>query len=214
MKELISKADEFLYKHLQESNIDEKEKKYRYEHSLRVTNIGIELVKKEGANLKVAVLGCLLHDVGKFDAEANIDHGRASAKVAREFLKTLDLTEKEIDDICYAIAVHVDGKAGYEYGHIIEAGIVSDSDNIDRFAAYRMYEMMKFDQKEEMDREERIKKLDERLDRFKKYHKEGIMETESGNQWFREHLELGIDYFENYKKQLQQTMLPCVELGE
>jgi uncharacterized protein len=43
-----------------------------------------------------------------------------------------------VDAICYAIAVHVDGKADFEHPHTLEADIVSDADNIDRFGAFRI----------------------------------------------------------------------------
>jgi len=39
----------------------------------------------------IVVIGCLLHDVGKFDTEIGIDHGRVSANAARNFLNTLNL---------------------------------------------------------------------------------------------------------------------------
>ena len=115
MESIIDKAQKFLFDHLSESDYDYDEIEYRYEHSLRVANIGLDLSRLENANEKVAVIGCLLHDVGKFDTDDNKEHGRVSAEVARNFLNTLSLSQKEIDDICYAIAVHVDGECGYEY---------------------------------------------------------------------------------------------------
>lgn len=114
--DLINKVNEFLYKHLEESNQDTAAIKYRYEHTLRVTNIGIELSQKEGADEEIVALGCLLHDVGKFDCKNEKDHGRVSAKIAEKFLKEQNLGDNEIKDICYAIAVHVDGEtSGISY---------------------------------------------------------------------------------------------------
>jgi len=210
MNEIINKSKDFLLEKLNNSGVDDFEKKYRYEHSLRVANIGLKLAIKENANKKIAVLGCLLHDVGKFDTDKNIDHGRVSANVARKFLETLDLTIKEIDDICYAIAVHVDGKAGYEYDHTLEAKIVSDSDNIDRFGAYRIYQGMHWGNDDSKSIEERKSVMKERVERLEKYYEKGILETDSGNEWFRENLKFQIEYYNKYIDELDMTIVPSI----
>ena len=206
-KNIICKTDEFLYNHLKNSNASEEQKKYRYEHTLRVTNIGIELAKKENADIGIVTLGCLLHDVGKFDTDNDMEHGRVSAKVAEKFLRILNLSEKQIKDICYSIASHVDGGAGYEYDDIPEAKIVSDADNIDRFGAYRLLEAAKH-AIEGKTLEEQKKIVSDKLERYKKYYSEGVMETKSGNEWFRKQLELGILFFQSYLEQLNITVLP------
>lgn len=208
MQDLIRLSTEFLFNHLNEADATPAEKKYRYEHSLRVANIGRELAKKEEANSKVVALGTILHDVGKFDTEIGNDHGRVSAKVAEKFLKKLDLSEKEINDICYTIAVHVDGKAGYEYDHILEAGIVSDADNIDRFGAYRIHYMMSDILAQSDSLSEQKKLVLTRIKRLKEYHAKGVLETKAGNDWFRAQLELGISFFENYLDQINQSVIP------
>lgn len=206
-KNIINKTNEFLYKHLQDSNVSAGEKQYRYEHTLRVVNIGIELAKKENSDIETVVLGCMLHDVGKFDTDDNMEHGRVSAKIAEKFLKTLNLSEKQIKDICYSIASHVDGGAGYEYDDIPEAKILSDADNIDRFGAYRIFEAAKHTiEGKTLEEQKRI--VSDKLERYKKYYSEDIMETKSGNEWFRKQLELGILFFQNYLEQLNITVLP------
>ncbi len=134
------------------------QKKYRYEHSLRVSHIGKQISEVEGADTFIVEIGCLLHDVGKFQTEVNRDHGRVSAKVAKVFLETLNLSNKQIDDICYAIAVHVDGEAGYSYEETLESKIVTDSDNIDRFGAYRIYQSLDCDNIKQMKIEEAYEK--------------------------------------------------------
>ncbi len=74
------------------------------------------------------------------------------------FLETLNLSNKQIDDICYAIAVHVDGEAGYSYEETLESKIVTDSDNIDRFGAYRIYQSLDCDNIKQMKIEEAYEK--------------------------------------------------------
>lgn len=208
---IIDETQKFLYDHLNESDYDNSEIEYRYDHSLRVANIGHELAKLEQANEKIVVLGCLLHDVGKFDTDDNIEHGRVSAKVARKFLETLDLTQKEVDDICYAIAVHVDGKCGYEYEETLESKLVSDSDNIDRFGANRILQRVQWQMKEpETTKEEKIKNTRELLERLNKYYNGNILETESGNAKFRQQLELQIHYYTEYLREIELTKIPVL----
>ncbi|QVK19338.1 HD domain-containing protein [Mycoplasmatota bacterium] len=221
MKEIIKKTEKFLYMYLNEANerlpIDAKpipveEIKYRYEHSLRVANVGIKLAEREGANKRVVTLGCLLHDVGKYDCEKNIDHGRQSAKVARSFLETLNLTKKEIDDICYSIAVHVDGIAGYEYEDIIEAEIVTNADNIDRFSAYRIYQQMAWDYRNgsfpvNQEKDRILKRIERLQNLYDTFH----LKTKSGDEWFKENVKFQIQFYKRYLKQLEITIVPGVD---
>jgi uncharacterized protein len=209
MKELIDRTQKFLYDHLCGSNYSDNEIKYRYDHSLRVTNIGLALCGEEDADKKITAIGCLLHDVGKFDTEDNMEHGRVSAKVARGFLETLDLTENEIDDICYAIAVHVDGKSGYDYEETLESKIVSDSDNIDRFGANRIQQSTIWELNDgDKSIEEKIKGVEKLLEKLNRYYNGNILETESGNKKFKEQLALQIHFYNSYLDELKITKVP------
>lgn len=211
MIKIMDRTQKFLHDHLCESGYDNNEVKYRYEHSLRVANIGLELATLENANKKITVLGCLLHDVGKFDTNDNMEHGRISGKVARKFLETLDLSQKEIDDICYAIDMHVDGKSGYEYEETIESKIVSDSDNIERFGAYRIFLRMKWELNDENKSiKQRILEVEGLLLRLNKYYKGNVLETYSGNIKFKERIELQIDFYNKYLDELKMTKLPIL----
>jgi len=112
---------------------------YRWEHTLRVAHYGEQIAKAEGADVEVVVAGCLLHDVAHFDPlEDHKDHGREGARLSRPLLAKLGYTDEQVEAICYAIAVHVDDKADFEHAHTLEADIVSDADNIDRFGAFRI----------------------------------------------------------------------------
>lgn len=211
MIKILDRTQKFLHDHLCESGHDHNEVKYRYEHSLRVANIGLELATLENANKKITVLGCLLHDVGKFDTNDNMEHGRISGKVARNFLETLDLSQKEMDDICYAIDMHVDGKSGYEYEETIESKIVSDSDNIERFGAYRIFLRMKWELNDENKSiAQRTLEVEGLLLRLNKYYKGNVLETYSGNIKFKERIELQIDFYNKYLDELKMTKLPIL----
>ena len=207
MEELIKQCHEFLTSHISEAkNMTEAERNYRIEHSIRVANIGKYLAERENANIKVAVIGCLLHDVGKFDTEDNMEHGRVSANVARGFLEGTALDQKEIDDICYAIATHVDGNCGYAYEETLESKIVSDSDNLDRFGAFRIYQSMAWD-KESLEGtvEERTKAVQRKINNRKKLRNEFSLGSEAANEIWKDYLEYQIEYFERYLEELAIT---------
>ncbi len=119
---------------------------YRLEHTLRVAGIGREIARREGFPVEDMVLACLLHDVGYCRTFANgeeqMAHGRASARIARPFLRELGLGERETEAICFAVAVHADGQADFPGERTAFAMTVADADNIDRFGAYRLYETL------------------------------------------------------------------------
>jgi uncharacterized protein len=188
--------------------MSQEEKDYRVEHSLRVANIGKYLAEIEGGNMKIVVLGCLLHDVGKFDTEDNMEHGRVSASVAREFLKGTSLNQKEIDDICYTIAAHVDGKCGYDYEETLESKIVSDSDNLDRFGAYRIYQTMTWDKEStEGTIEKRMEAVKRKIQKRIELRDEYDLETKTANEIWKEYLNYQIEYFKRYLKELEITTI-------
>ena len=130
------------------------EKEYRYEHSVRVANIGKYIAEKEGLDAEAMVVACLLHDIsycGKFkDSEDYRNHGRYSAKIARPFLEELGFEPDVIEDICYGIAIHADDKADFDGKRTAFALTVGDADNIDRFDAYRIFENLKWIKDDEM----------------------------------------------------------------
>lgn len=211
MNEMIAKTQEFLYNHFLKSGYDQKEIKYRYDHTLRVANIGLELAKSENADLKIIVLGCLLHDVAKFDTDIAVEHGRISARVAKPFLKALNLSKREIGDICYAIAAHVDGKCGYEYEETLEEKIVSDADNIDRFGANRICQQAIWDLNyEEKTIEEKTGDIKNKLEKLNKYYDANVLQTKAGNSRFKEQLRLQIYFYDEYLKELRITKFPTL----
>lgn len=206
MEHLIKQCHSFLINHIFEANMPEDEKNYRVEHSIRVANIGKYLAESEDANIKIVVIASLLHDVGKFDTVDNMEHGRASAGVAREFLNSTSLSQKEIDDICYAIAVHVDGKCGYDYVETLESKIVSDSDNIERFGAFRIYQTMLWGKEStEGPIEERMAAVLKKIDHRIKLRDEYDLETKRANEIWKDNLNYQIDYFLKYMKELEMT---------
>lgn len=147
-REIIEKVERFmqseLMKALEYKDNTKRMIDYRIEHSYRVAYIAKEIAKKEGLNEELAFVGGLLHDVGySIDMKGKEDyknHGRYGAKIARPFLSSLGYNEKEVEEICFGIAIHVDDKADFDGTRTPLALIIGDADNIDRFDAFRLYE--------------------------------------------------------------------------
>lgn len=198
------KAMEFLKQHIwKHDEINESAKRYRYEHSLRVAEIGRKISSSEDLDAEVLALGCILHDVGTFDStESPKDHGRVSAKIAREFLHTLDLAEEKIEEICYGIAIHVDDKADFEGKRTALNESISDCDNIDRFDIYRIYETLQYLKFDEMTLEEKLTHINKVIPRLKGYYNLKLA-TETAAAMWGEKLDFQIEFYERLKAQLQ-----------
>ena len=168
---------------------------YRWEHTLRVAHYGEQIARAEGSDMEVVVAGCLLHDVAHFDPSDNYrDHGREGARLSRPLLAELGYTDAQVAAICYAIAVHVDGKADFDHPHTPEADIVSDADNIDRFGAFRILQwcaplMDDFGALAE--------NLRERVEHLKGYLENDPLETNAGQALFSRQIKRQIRFFED-----------------
>ena len=116
----VQLAKEFLFNKFNESEYfsdKEAEKNYRFEHSVRVANIGKEIAEKESLDTDAMVIACLLHDISYINEfktrEEARNHGRYSARIARQFLEEIGMEQEIIEDICYGIAIHVDDEADF-----------------------------------------------------------------------------------------------------
>jgi putative nucleotidyltransferase with HDIG domain len=202
------KAMEFLKQQIWKHNeINESSKRYRYEHSLRVADIGRKIANSEGLDAEVLALGCILHDVGTFDSVENPkNHGRISAQIAREFLNTLDLPKERIEEICYGIAIHVDDKADFEGERTLLNESIGDSDNIDRFDVYRLYDNLLYLKFDEMTLEEKLNHVNNFIPKLKSYC-EMKFTTKTGTAMWIEKLAFQIEFYERLKAQLQSGVV-------
>ena len=209
----VEKIAGFVQAHLNEMSVKNPSKQhnpiYRWEHTQRVANYGRLIAEAEGADVEVVTAACLLHDIAHFECEDNYKaHGRVGAKIARPFLETMDYAKEQIDNICYSIAVHVDGEADFEHPATLEASCVTDADNIDRFSAYRILqwcvpEMNQFPKLNE--------KLTLRVEILKEYRARAmILETVTGDRLFKQQLDRQIDFFEALIKDYRITTLPVI----
>jgi len=79
---------------------------YRYNHILNVTELAADIAEAEGANVDVARVAALFHDIAKLEAEQDV-HAAAGARVAREYLTSrMDYPESFIEQVVHAVETH------------------------------------------------------------------------------------------------------------
>lgn len=197
----LSQIAAFVQEHLNEMArqhpLPEHDPVYRWEHTLRVTHYGRLIAEGEKANVEWVMAGCLLHDVAHFECEGDYkSHGRRGAQVSRPFLEGLGYSPEAVDNICYAIAVHVDGNAGYEHPVTLESQAVSDADNVDRFGAFRILQSCAYDLKNRMNTiEELVAAVAPRLQKLERYRQNSPLETATGQALFARQLDRQIAFY-------------------
>jgi len=175
-----------------------------------VAYYGKLLAEAEGADAEIVVAACLLHDVAHFECDNNYkDHGRHGARIARPILVEMGYDRDQVDNICFSVALHVDGDAGYEHPMTLEAQCVTDADNIDRFGAYRI---LQWCQAEMNDFPRLIEKLSRRVEKLREYRALPMqLETVTGDRLFKQQLDRQIGFFEALIDEFQITALPVLE---
>lgn len=178
---------------------------YRLQHSYRVAHAAREIARREGLDEEGLVIGGLLHDVGYslfFESEDNwVEHGRMSARLARPFLEGLDLGVERVQEICYGIAIHVDGKADFPGEDTAFALSIGDADDVDRFGAYRIYDAMEYGDFRNLKIEDKRKWLREKLD-WIGWRLEQKAGTETARQMIAQCLLYQRQYYEKVLEQM------------
>jgi putative nucleotidyltransferase with HDIG domain len=178
---------------------------YRWQHTLRMTQFGKVIAETEGADVELVTAACLLHDLAWFDtgSENSREHGRIGAQIARPFLEGLGYTPDQVENICYSVATHVD----VDLPDTLEARIVSDADNVDRFGPYRILQWCFAD----MDDYDRLAdKLSQRINRLEQYRQKNPLFTATGKQLFSEQLDLQVKFFRAFVGEKELTVLPRI----
>ena len=179
---------------------------YRWGHTLRVVQRGMDLAKHEKADLEVVTVACLLHDIAKLsNKEHGVEHGRVGAKMVRPVLQKIGYSKKQIDNICYAIAWHVDWQAGYKFSHTLEADVVSDADKLDRFSVYRTNIKLRSRIKSQ---KSYTRMLARQMHNLKQMRKKPPLLTKSGTKLFLKQLDMQIAFLERLLTDNDLTVLP------
>lgn len=181
---------------------------YRLQHSYRVAHIAGEIADREGLDREGLIIGGLLHDVGyslPFEREDSwLEHGRTSARLVRPFLEQLDLEPWLVQEICYGIAIHVDGKADFPGEKTAFARSIGDADDVDRFDAYRIYDAMEYAGFRDLPIEDKRKWLREKLD-WIGWRLGETAGTETAGQMIAERLLYQRQYYEKVLAQLDRS---------
>ena len=203
--ELISKTEAFLRQTFSESTED---LSYRLEHSYRVANIAKTIAEAEGYDVTCAVIAGLLHDMAYCEEmptrEDQRNHGRRSAALARPFLEKLGLSAQAVNDICYAIAIHVDDEADFPWERTAFSEVVGDADNIDRFDAYRIYETLQYQQFSTLTLAEKQETANRMLHRLKELRDMPLGSATAKNLWLQQ-LDFYISFYEKLCAQLDNS---------
>lgn len=203
---------DFVYSHLNEMSRKKRDNKfdfpYRWEHTLRVANYGKIIAEAEGADVETVVAACLLHDLALFDTRDYQEHGRLSARLARPLLVELGYSSDEIDNICYSIAVHVDGAADFPHERTLESQIVTDADIIDRFGALRTLHACI---PEMNDFQNLVQVLKERIPQLEQIQEEESIETHTGRELFAQKINQQIAFYRALVKEGELTQIPGIK---
>ncbi len=210
-KELIFKTETFLkstFEHSEYFNAHPNEMHYRLEHSYRVANIARQIAVAENMDETCAVIGGLLHDIAYCNEmstrEEKREHGRNSAKIARPFLEKLGLSSEEINDICYAIAIHVDDKADFLWNRSAFSETIGDADNIDRFDAYRIYENLEYKNFRNLNLAEKKEHVEINIEHLKKL-REMPLGTATAVKLWQGRIDFYIAFYERLKAQFDTS---------
>ena len=107
----------------------------------------------------------------------------------------------DTEAICYCVATHVD----IPDVDTLEAEVVSDADNIDRFGALRLIHWVQFGPD---DYDELIANLQQRVAQLKSYREKDILYTKTGNELFNQQLDRQILIFEALIKESTLSVIP------
>lgn len=103
-------------------------------HTFRVWNLAKNIAKKEKADTFVVEMSALLHDVA--DEKLNNGDAKAGEQKVIKWLKSLDVDDKNITEICNVIkSVSFKGAKTKNSAETIEAMIVQDADRLDAIGA-------------------------------------------------------------------------------
>lgn len=215
MSERVQKTHVFLKEYFENGRWFKEhptDKAYRLDHSIRVANICREIATREGMDEEAAVIAGLLHDVAYgMDTPEGYEwknHGRDGARIARPFLKSLGMDMQTVNDICYAIAIHVDDKADFEGRRTPFTETIGDADNIDRFDAWRTYETVRYQAcLEEKALPEKLVWLRERLERLEEL---GTIEfaTPTATAMWHDKIDFQMQFFGRLLAQIELSCLP------
>ncbi|MFX0047557.1 MAG: HD domain-containing protein [Candidatus Hermodarchaeota archaeon] len=139
-EEILTKVRKFAYDNSAKDDI------HGFQHIERVLKTSSELGNTLNANLLVIKIAALLHDVGRYvrRGNANENHAKVSAKIAKEFLikNKFNIVKEDVENIVHCISTH--SFSNDLKPETLEAKILSDSDKLDALGAIGLYRTIGF----------------------------------------------------------------------
>jgi uncharacterized protein len=149
----------------------EKDDIHGFSHVKRVYNLCLKFGEKLKANLIILQIAALLHDIGRIHekslAKNEVNHAELSAKIANEFISSLDfsLSKEEINQIIHCIRSH--SFSNNSNPQTLEAKILSDVDKLDALGAIGLYRTIGFTIKKKGNLDQVIEHLENKILKLK-----------------------------------------------
>ena len=107
-----------------------------WDHTLRVYRLCGNIGKAERADMDVVRIAALLHDIGRSRQDASngeVCHARQGARMARDIIRGLPLSEEQKNNIIHCIRAHRFREALQP--ETVEARVLYDADKLDAIGA-------------------------------------------------------------------------------
>ena len=106
-------------------------------HLTRTMNIAVNLCKKENGDELIVGISAFMHDIHRImQKERGVFVApKDSLQMVRKILSNIELTQEQIDKICYAIEFHENYNWNGENVNDINTLILQDADNLDAIGA-------------------------------------------------------------------------------
>jgi uncharacterized protein len=108
---------------------------HSFNHTQRVYNLCIKIIKTEKVDEEVVKVAALLHDIArrKQDKGEVECHAEGGAEISEMILNEVGFPKEKIEKVCYAIKVHRYSRG--EKPKTKEAAIIQDADRLDALGA-------------------------------------------------------------------------------
>ena len=212
--EQILVTEEYLRKVFADSDnfSSEAEKQNKIDSLVRTANIGRTIAKAEGINEDAVAIGCLLLDISyavPFTDNDYKNHGRDSAVIARSFLKELGIGMEYIESICYAIAKHVDGNAGFNGDDNYLTDAILSADMIEKFSSVKLFENLDVVDFYNLSLENKLEIISNMLEKLRNEEERVFITNTAKNLWMD-----NIGFQEVFYRNLQKQLLAGKEITE
>ena len=124
--------------------------------------------------------------------------------MSAHFLEQLNLSPERVQEICYGIAIHADGKSDFLGEDTAFALSIGDADDVDRFDAYRIYDAMEYADFRNLKIADKRKWLREKID-WVNWRLEQRSGTETARQMIAQRLLYQRQYYEKVLEQMEHS---------